>query len=113
MPDLDLDHDMQHVFYGSDFGMRYLRIRPGVDDLELQGIFGMADSEALEGYAHATTRVLQCPASHDVRADDILQALDALPQAGVSKGDRMCVLDTPERVNDGSELRVLLGSARS
>lgn len=110
---LDLDHDMQNVFYGSDFTLRFKRVRAGVEDLELQGIFGMADGDALEGHAMATTRTLQCPALVDIRANDVLQLLEAAPQLGLAPGDRFRVLDVPERINDGAEQVLILGSAWS
>lgn len=110
---LDLDHDMEHVFYGSDFALRLKRVRPGAVDLQLQGIVGVADDEALEGYALATSRTLQCPAVVDLRAEDVLELLEAAPQLGLALGDRLRVLDVPRRLNDGAEQMVLLGSARS
>lgn len=110
---LDLDHDMQAVFYCSDFALQLKRVRPGVEDLQFQGIVGMTDREALEGHAMATSRTLQCPGLVDLRADDIVQLLEAVPQLGLAEGSRFRVLDVPERVNDGAELVVLLGSTRS
>ena len=53
---LDLEHDMQAVFYGPDFALQLKRVRPGVEDLQFQGIVGMTDREALEGHATATSR---------------------------------------------------------
>lgn len=110
---LDLDHDMQAVFYGPDFTLRFKRLRTGVEDLELQGILGMTDSEALEGHAMATSRTIQCPATVDLRADDLLQLLQAAPQLGLVEGSKFRVLDVPERINDGAEQLVLLGSVWS
>ena len=110
---LDLEHDMQAVFYCADFTVRFKRVRPGVEDLELQAILGMTDSEALEGNAMATSRTIQCPAAVDLRADDLLQLLEAVPQLGLAEGSKLRVLDVPDRINDGAEQLVLLGSARS
>ena len=109
---LDLDHDMQHVFYGSDFAVRLKRVRAGAVDLELQGIIGVADDEALDGYALATARTLQCPAVIDLNAEDVLELLESAPQLGLALGDRLRVLDVPRRLNDGAEQMVMLGSAR-
>ncbi|MFD2754288.1 hypothetical protein [Comamonas terrae] len=110
---LDLDHDMQAVFYCSDFAMRFKRLRAGVEDLVLQGIIGVTDAEALEGHASTVSRTLQCPATVDMRPDDVLQLLEAAPQLGMAEGERFRVLDVPERINDGAEQVVLLGSAWS
>lgn len=110
---LDLDHDMQAVFYCSDFALQLKRVRPGVEDLVFQGIVGMTDREALDGHAMATSRTLQCPGLVDLRAYDVVQLLEAVPQLGLAEGSRFRVLDMPERVNDGAELLVLLGSTRS
>lgn len=110
---LDLDHDMQSVFYGPDFALRFKRVRAGVEDLELQGIIGMTDGEALEGHSMATSRTLQCPSVADLRSEDILQLLEAAPQLGLAVGSKFRVLDVPERINDGAEQLVHLGSVWS
>lgn len=110
---LDLEHDMQAVFYCADFTVRFKRVRPGVEDLELQAILGVTDSEALEGHAMATSRTIQCPATADLRADDMLQLLEAAPQLGLAEGSKFRVLDVPERINDGAEQLALLGSTWS
>lgn len=110
---LDFEHDMQAVFYCADFTVRFKRVRPGVEDLELQAILGMTDSEALEGHAMATSRTIQCPATVDLRADDLLQLLEAVSQLGLVEGSKLRVLDVPDRINDGAEQLVLLGSAWS
>ena len=109
----DMDHDLQQVFYGEDFALRLLRVRPGADDLEFRGIVGVADEDALENRVITTARSLQCPATVDLRADDAVRALEASPTQGIAAGDKFRVLDVPERINDGAELEALLGSVKS
>ena len=110
---LDLDHDMQQVFYGQDFALRLLRVRSGVLDLEFRGIVGVNDGEDLDRHVIAKSRAMHCPATVDLRADDIVQALEASVVQGIAVGDKFRVLDVPQRVNDGAELEALLGSVKA
>lgn len=105
-----LDHDMDNVFF-SDFALRFLRVRAGVDSLEVSGNLGIEDVDALDDHAVAARRTLLLPAGVDLRADDHLQALDADAGQQLRVGDRFRVLDVPRRVNDGAEMEALLGKA--
>ncbi len=107
---LNLEEDMGTVFYGSDFATTFTRQRPSVADVAVMVIFGVVDAEALEGRAMAATRKVQMPVTQDVRADDVLVAVQAIPGHGIAVGARFRVLDNPQRVNDGMEMEALLGS---
>ncbi|GKS96947.1 hypothetical protein [Acidovorax sp. SUPP2825] len=107
---LDFEDDMANVFFGSDFAGRFLRHRAGAESKIIVGIFGVADEEALEGRVIAAARVLRGPAVSDVRADDVLEAVDPIPSLDVLAGARFKVIDQPKRVNDGAEKEALLGS---
>lgn len=107
---LDLEEDMAAVFYGPDFATTFTRQRPSVADVDVVLIFGVVDEEALDGRAIAATRKVQMPASQDVRADDVLVAVQAIPGQNIAAGARFRVLDNPQRVNDGMEMEALLGS---
>jgi hypothetical protein len=107
---LDFEDDMAAVFFGADFAARFLRHRAAVESKAIAGILGIADEEALEGRVIAAARVLRVPALSDVRVDDVLEVLDAMPALGVLAGARFKVLDQPKRVNDGAEMEALLGS---
>lgn len=107
---LNLEEDMAAVFYGTDFSTTFTRQRPSVADVDVQVIFGVVDAEALDGRAMAATRKVQMPVTQDVRADDVLVAVQAIPGLGVAVGARFRVLDNPQRVNDGMETEALLGS---
>lgn len=107
---LDLEEDMATVFYGSDFATTFTRQRPLVADVDVTVIFGVVDAEALDGRAIAATRKVQMPATQDVRADDVLVAVQAIPGQSIAAGARLRVLDNPQRVNDGMEMEALLGS---
>lgn len=107
---LDLEEDMAAVFYGPDFATTFSRQRPSVADVDVVLIFGVVDEEALDGRAIAATRKVQMPASQDVRADDVLVAVQAIPGQNIAAGARFRVLDNPQRVNDGMEMEALLGS---
>lgn len=107
---LDLSDDLGTVFFGADFASAFLRVRAGAPSVSVTGILGVADDTALEGRALTAARVLRLPAGSDVRADDELQAQQAIAWQGVPAGARFIVLDHPRRVNDGAELDALLGS---
>lgn len=107
---LGIEDDMAGVFFGSDFAARLQRRRAGVDPKVITGILGIADEEGLEGRVIASARVLRTPALSDVRADDVLETLDAMPSLGIAVGARFRVLEAPKRVNDGAEMEALLGS---
>lgn len=107
---LDFEDDMAEVFFGADFAARFLRHRAAVDSKTVVGILGIADEDALNGRVIAAARVLRAPALSDVRADDVLEVLDAMPSLGVMAGACFKVLEQPKRVNDGAELEALLGS---
>ncbi len=110
---LDLEDDMRGVFFSADFAARFQRTRTGQAVKQVVGILGIADDEALEGRAMAAARTLRLPSYSDVRADDVLQALDDMPSLGVPAGTRFKVLDQPRRVNDGAEMEALLGSVQA
>ena len=107
---LDLEEDMATVFYGTDFASTFTRQRPLVADVDVVVIFGVVDAEALDGRAIAATRKVQMPATQDVRADDVLLAVQEIPGLSIAVGARFRVLDNPRRVNDGMEMEALLGS---
>lgn len=107
---LDLEEDMATVFYGPDFATTFTRQRPSVADVDVTVIFGVVDTEALDGRAMAATRKVQMPVTQDVRADDVLVAKEAIPALTIAVGARFRVLDNPQRVNDGMEMEALLGS---
>ena len=107
---LDLEADLAAVFFGADFAAPFTRQRPLIADVQVLGIFGITDEEALDARAIASTRSLRIPATADVRADDVLVAVQAIPAAGVAQGARFKVLDVPHRLNDGMEREALLGS---
>ena len=102
--------DIDSVFFGADFASTFMRYRPSAVDVEFAAIFGVADDEVLEGRAIATARFLRLPASVDLRADDLVTAVQAVPAMGVPAGALFKVLEMPMRVNDGMELEALLGS---
>lgn len=107
---LNLEDDMAAVFYGADFTATFLRQRALVPDAEVALILGIADEDALEGRAIAAVRTARMPATADVRADDVLVAVHAIPGLGIAMGTSLRVLDQPQRVNDGMELEALLSS---
>lgn len=107
---LDLEADLAAVFFGADFAMPFTRQRSLVADVEVLGILGTTDEEALDARAISSQRSLRTPATADVRADDVLVAVQAIPAMGVAQGARFRVLDVPQRVNDGMECEALLGS---
>lgn len=110
---LDLAYDLQQVFYGEDFALNLLRVLPGTSDVMFRGIIGIVDVEALEGRSMTATRTLQCAATVDLRVDDLLQALEpSIPQR-ITAGDKFKVLDVPQRINDGAEVEMLLGSVKA
>lgn len=106
-----IDRDMSNVFFCDDFALRFTRERVGVPSLEISGILGIEDVDALEDRAVAARRTLLLPAGTDVRPDDVLHALTADGGQRINVGDRFVALDVPRRVNDGAEMEVLLGSA--
>lgn len=108
---LDLEEDLAATFFGADFASTFVRQRPMALDVEVAGILGTTDEDALEGRAIASTRTLRLPATADVRADDVLVAVQAIAGLGIAAGARLRVLDAPQRVCDGLELEALLGSA--
>ncbi len=108
---LDLAEDLAAVFFGPDFATTFTRQRPAAADVSVAAIIGVADDEALDGRALATTRTALMPATADVRADDVLMAVQAIPGTGIAAGQRFAVLDTPRRTVDGAEMEALLGSA--
>ena len=107
---LNLEDDMAAVFYSADFATAFTRQRPMAPDVAVVAIFGVLDDEAMDGHALAATRVVRMPATQDVRADDVLVAVAAIPGQGIAAGARFRVLDNPQRVNDGMEMEALLGS---
>ena len=108
---LDLDDDMATVFFGTDYAHTFTRQRPGVADVDVVGILGVEDALALQERVMAPARTLRMPATADVRVDDVLVAVQAVPALRVAAGDRFRVLAPVQRVNDGAELEALLGSA--
>ena len=108
---LDFEDDMATVFFGTDFAHTFTRQRPGVADVDVVGILGVEDVDALQDRVRAPARTLRMPASADVRADDVLVAVQAIPALRVAAGDRFRLLEVPQRVNDGAEMEALLGSA--
>lgn len=104
------DEDEAGVFYGPDFALRLMWQRAGVTMGQVSGILGLADEEALDGRAMAAQRVLCLPRC-DIRPDDTLIADVDWPESGLSAGDRFVVLDAPQRLNDGLDMQLLLGSA--
>ena len=110
---LDLEEDMAAVFYGPDFATTFTRQRPSVADVDVVLIFGVVDKEALDGRAIAATRKVQMPVTQDVRADDVLVAMQAIPALNIAVGARFRVLDNPQRVTDGMEMEALLGSVQA
>lgn len=107
---LGLQEDIAAVFFGADFASPFTRLRPLAPDVEVVGILGVTDEDALDGRAIASTRTLRMPATADVRADDVLVAVQAIAGVGVEQGARFRVLDQPLRCNDGMETEALLGS---
>lgn len=107
---LDLAEDLSTVFFGADFSAIFTRQRPAVADVQVALIIGVSDDEALEGRAIATTRTVLMPATADVKADDVMVAVQAIPGTGIAAGQRFKVLDVPRRVVDGMEMEALLGS---
>lgn len=105
-----LADDIDSVFFGADFASTFARYRPLAAAVEFAAIFGVADDEALEGRSLAVVRVLRLPASVDLRADDIVVAVQDIGAMGVSAGEQFRVLEMPVRVNDGMEMEALLGS---
>ena len=105
-----LADDIDSVFFGADFARTFTRYRPLADGVEFAAIFGMADEEVLEGRSLAAARVLRLPANVDLRAGDVVTAVQAIDAMGVSAGTQFRVLEMPVRVNDGMELEALLGS---
>ena len=110
---LDLENDMATVFYGADFTATFTRQRAATADVNVVLIFGVVDEEALDGRAMAASRLVRMPATQDVRADDVLVAVHAIPGQGIAAGARFRVLDNPQRVNDGMEMEALLGSVQA
>lgn len=108
---LDLEEDLAAVFFGADFAAPFTRQRPMAADVQVAVIVGAVDDDALDGRAIATTRAARMPATADVRADDVLVAVQTIGALGIAAGQRLRVLDAPRRVNDGMELEALLGSA--
>ena len=53
---LDLEDDMAAVFFGTDFAHTFTRQRPGVADVDVVGILGVVDAEALQDRVIATIR---------------------------------------------------------
>lgn len=107
---LDFEADLAAVFFCADFAMPFTRQRPLASDVEVLGILGVTEGDALDTHAIAITRSLRLPSTADVRADDVLVAVQAIPAMGVEQGARFRVLDLPQRVNDGMEFEALLGS---
>lgn len=105
-----LASDIDSVFFGADFASTFTRHRPTADDAAFAAILGIADDEALDGRSLAMVRALRLPASVDLRADDVVTAVHAIPTMGVPAGAQFRVLEMPLRVNDGMELEALLGS---
>jgi hypothetical protein len=105
---IDLQGDIERVFYGPDFAALFLRRRPGVDDLAVPVIIGTQDREALEGRAMAANRHATFPASRDVQLDDLLVAQEAV--SGYPSGTIFRVMARPQRVNDGLEMEAQLSA---
>lgn len=97
------------VFTAPEIATRFRRTR-GAATVEVLGVLGFVDDDALQGQVLAVQRRLLMPGLPDVRADDVLEALTAAPGLGVPVGARFRVLAQPERVCDGRELEALLGS---
>lgn len=100
---------MHAVFFGTDFASRFAVRSAGLATGEVVGILGIADDEAMEGRVVAAARTLRYAGHILVRADDVLESLEALPSLGVRVGARFRVLEAPRRVNDGAEWEALLG----
>ncbi len=98
------------VFTDPEVATVFSRVRVGVADLQVSGILGLNDDDALQGQVLAAQRTLRLPGMPDVRADDVLHVVTAVPGLGVVVGARFRVLAQPRRVGDGRELEALLGS---
>jgi len=106
-----IDHarDLAEVFFGEEFAIRFVRLRSATEDIEVRAILGSVDDDALEGRVVAAARTVHFAAGQDVRVGDQLRALeDGGPDVPI--GTTFKLLDTPRRVNDGNEMRALLGS---
>jgi hypothetical protein len=103
---IDLQADIEAIFYGPDFAAAFMRRRVGVADLPLRLILGTADVDVLDARATAASRKATFPASKDVRLHDQLVAVEAV--AGYPAGAVFTLLERPERVNDGLEMEVYL-----
>jgi hypothetical protein len=98
------------VFTPAEVATSFRRIRAAAADVEVAGILGVQDANALQGQVIAAQRRLCLPGLPDVRADDVLEVLTPVPGLGLSIGARLRVLDVPERTGDGRQLEALLGS---
>jgi hypothetical protein len=98
------------VFTDAEIATVFRRVRPGVPDVDIAGIFGLDDDDALQGRALAAQRRLRVVGLCDVRPDDVLHAATAVPALGLAAGAQLRVIGTPRRVVDGSEMDLLLGS---
>lgn len=106
---IDLQHDIETVFYGPDFAAEFAWRRGGVvQERTVPIILGTQDVEALDGRVQASNRKATYPASRTVRLGDELVALEDLPD--YPKGTVFEVLDHPQKVNDGLEMEALLGA---
>ncbi|WP_019654016.1 hypothetical protein [Variovorax atrisoli] len=106
---IDCTHDLATVFFGDDFAVPFTRRRRAAADVTVMVIIGTVDSDALDARARAATRTARFAAGQDVRADDELIAGAAVGPE-VPAGTVFKLLDHPQRVNDGLEMEVLLGS---
>lgn len=105
---IDLAADVAAIFGGPEFSVRLTRRRAGAPDLEIRMVIGVVDDEVLEGRALAAVRKGAFPTTTDVRADDLLIAVDDV-DASMPAGSVLQALDNPRRICDGLESEVLLG----
>lgn len=107
---IDHAHDLATVFYGPEFATHFRRVRPSAADVDVMVIVSAVDEEALEGRVVTAVRTARFVAGQDVRADDVMVAMQAIG-VEVPVGTAFRLLEKPRRVNDGLELEALLGSA--
>lgn len=110
---IDAAADLAAIYAGPEFALTFTRSRDGAADLDVRVIVGTVDEEALQGHIVARQCKVSFATGTDVRADDVLTAVDAVDavDAVTPAGTRFVVLAEPKRINDGLECEALLGSA--
>lgn len=97
---IDQQADLEHLYGVSDFASLYTRSRSGVADVQFAAIFGVADGEALMGYALAGAQVLQFPSA----------AVDLQPGDVVAGPEGSFAVRRVERIVDGAESVAVLSA---